>query len=162
MKTKIIFLIVLLNFIFQSTIFQFFRISGILANTGLILVVAISILYGRETGLSTGFLTGVLQDIFFSKAIGINILIYLLIAYTIGGLRRKLFKDNYLTPAILIVLATFFYHLSYFIIMYFLKNSISFSLIFKDILPIESLLNIVIGLLIYKKFYEYKYDRRLI
>ncbi len=130
-------------------------------NTALILIVVISILYGREPGIKAALMAGLLQDVFFIKDIGVNLLIYMLIAYIIDEVRKRLFKDNFLTPALLIILSTVFYHGSYFIIMYFLRNSISFILIFRKIVPIESLLNTIVGLLVYKRFYEYRYDRRL-
>jgi len=160
MRGKLIYLIVILNFILQTTLFQGFRINGIIPNTSLILIVVISIFYGHEKGIVSGIVAGLLQDFFFSKAIGINLLIYTIIAYFIGGLKKKLFKDNFLTPILLIFISTIFYNFAYFVIMYFLRESFNFFFIIKKIILLESLLNMTVGLLIYKIFYQYYYSNR--
>lgn len=147
------------NFILQSTIFQYFRISGILPNTALIIVVTFSVIYGRKKGLVAGFFCGVLQDIFFSKALGINILIYLSIGYIIGGVENKIFKDNYITPLLLIVFTTVYYHSIYFVFMHFLKHSISYIDVLKSIILPEVLYNCVVGIIFYRVFYKRVYYR---
>ncbi len=150
MNVKLLTLIVVVNFLLQTTIFQYFRIAGILPNTALIIVVVVSILSGRKKGITAGVLAGILQDLFFSRAIGVNTGIYVLIGYIIGGLEKKLFKDNNLTPLFLINFSTVFYHLVYLIIMYFFKIPINFWSIFRRIIIIEAIYNALIGIIVYK------------
>ncbi|SKC64479.1 rod shape-determining protein MreD [Maledivibacter halophilus] len=151
------FVIIIINFILQSTVFQHFRIGGILPNTALIIVVSISILSGRKKGVTAGIIAGILQDIFFSKAIGINILIYSFLGYLIGGLESRLFKDNYITPLILMILSTFFYHGIYFVLMHFLRHRVDYISILRTVIFTESIYNSIVGILIYRIFFNRVY-----
>lgn len=160
MKGNVLSLIIIFNFLLQSTIFQHLRIANVLPNTALIIIVIISILNGRKKGITAGVLAGLLQDLFFSRAIGVNTLIYVLIGYVIGGLEKKLFKDNYLTPIFLISLSTLFYHVIYFVIMYFLKSDIGFMFMLEKIFLVEFIYNCVIGIFIYRIFYKNLYSHK--
>ncbi len=160
MQDNILILLITGNFILQSTIFQYFRIFGVLANSALILVVIISLLCGRKKGVAAGFLAGILQDLFFSRAIGIHILIYISIAYLIGGLENKIFKDNIVAPLILVTVSTLGYHLFYYVIMFFLSHEIDILFILRNVFSIEVIYNVVLGVLVYKKLYKYIYSYR--
>lgn len=153
-------LIIICNFVLQATVLQHFRIAGILPNTALIIVVTISILYGRKKGIRSAVIAGLLQDIFFSKALGINILIYTFIAYSIGGLESRVFKDNYLTPLLLISLSTFFYHSMYFVLMHFLRHSVSYLSVLQTITFAEIIYNSIVGIVFYRVFFNRVYYNR--
>jgi rod shape-determining protein MreD len=148
------------NFILQATVLQHFRIDGVLPNTALIIVVIISILYGRKKGIASGIIAGVLQDIFFSKGLGINILIYTFTAYSIGGFESRVFKDNYLTPLLLLSLSTFFYHSIYFVLMHFLRHSVTYLSVLKTVTVTETIYNSILGIIIYRVFYNRVYYSR--
>ncbi len=142
------------NFIFQSTIFQYFRISGILPNTALLIVITVSVIYGKKEGVTAGVICGILQDIFFSKALGINLLIYLSIGYIIGGLENKVFKDNYVTPLLFIIFTTVYYHSIYFVFMHFLRHSINYITVLQGTILPETIYNCIVGTVFYRIFYK--------
>lgn len=154
MNVYLLVVMVISNFILQSTILGHLRIAGILPNTALIIVITVSIIYGRKEGITAGVLSGVLQDIFFGKAIGINILIYISIGYIIGGVESKVFKDNYITPLLFIVFATIYYNSVYFVFMHFLRQSISYFYVFKSIILVEVIYNAIVGIVFYRIFYR--------
>lgn len=160
MNGYLITLMILCNFILQATVLQHFRIAGILPNTALIIVITISILYGRKKGITAAITAGLLQDIFFSEALGINILIYIFIAYLIGGLESRVFKDNYITPLLLICLSTFFYHSTYFVLMHFLRHSVTYLSVLKTIVFAEIIYNSILGIIFYRVFYNRVYYYR--
>ncbi|MCG8538903.1 MAG: rod shape-determining protein MreD [Clostridia bacterium] len=160
MKGYLLFAMVIGNFILQTTIFQYFRVAGILLNTALLIVVTISTIYGRKDGVTAGILAGLLQDLFFSKAIGINILIYASIGYIIGGIEDKIFKDNYITPSLLISCSTLYYHTLYFVLMYFLRYAIIYMDILKSVVLVEMIYNLIVGIIFYRIFYRRVYFYR--
>src|SRR5699024_4173712 len=94
----IVLLIIIINFIFQSTILPGLSLFGVVPNTGLIIVVLISLLRGKRIGSIAGLLIGLLQDIIFSTVIGVNAIIFFFIGYIIGMNEGKLAKDNILIP----------------------------------------------------------------
>ncbi len=99
-------------------------------NTGIIIVVLVALIKGKNAGSMVGLLIGLLQDIIFSTVVGVNGIIYFFIGYIIGISEDKLSKDNLLIPIFLTLLSTLFYHLSYYLFMFFLGHNINFSAFF--------------------------------
>lgn len=158
MKTRYIFLIALTNFILQSTWFQMFRIHGVLPNTSLILVVVFGALYGKREGLYMALFAGAFQDLFLSKVIFINLMIYVIVAWIIGSFEESLFKDNILTPFVITSVSTLSYHLIWLGVMYLFGSNVDSNLV-ANVLVLETILNGVISILIYgnvlKRLYGY-------
>ncbi|MCF6463691.1 rod shape-determining protein MreD [Clostridium sp. Cult1] len=148
----ITFLIIIINFILQSTILQYFNIFNVVPNTGLVIIVVIALLKGKRAGSIVGLIAGLLQDIIFSPVIGINGFLYFFIGYLVGMTENKLSKDNILIPFIMTLISTICYHLFYYLFMYFLSYNISFLIFFKDVVIIEMLYNSFISIILYKWF----------
>lgn len=144
-------LILILNFILQTTVLKHFSIMGVAPNTALILVVIFALLRGKYSGAFAGLIAGLLQDIFFGKIIGINALIYFLVGYIVGLLDDKVFKENLVLPFLTILGSTFVYHMVYYLFMVFLSTNVSLAIMMKDIVVIEMIYNSVITILIYRR-----------
>ena len=151
----LVILILLLNFIFQSTILQHFKVLGVVPNTALILVVIYGILKGKYKGAFIGLAAGLVQDIFFGGPIGLNALIYFSIGYTSGLLDDKVFKENLALPFLTIIISTVAYHGMYYLFMLFLSKDASFISMIKDILLIEMVYNSVLAIFLYKKILKH-------
>ncbi len=70
MRIIITTLIVVLNFILQTTLFPYLAIQGVFPNTALIIVTSYSLLRGSKEGALVGAGTGFLMDVFFHTYIG--------------------------------------------------------------------------------------------
>ncbi|AOT72753.1 rod shape-determining protein MreD [Geosporobacter ferrireducens] len=148
-------MILITNFLLQSTLLQHFRVFGILPNTALILVVHFSILWGKNRGALIGFFAGLLQDIFLGNVFGVNALIYMLLGYNIGMLEKAIFKDNPLTPVLFTVLSTAIYHLFLFSLMYIYQIRTDFLPLLRNVILIEAVYNGLLSPFIYKRLYEF-------
>ncbi len=148
----ILLLVVLLNFILQSTIFPYIGIFGVVPNTALLIVMSISIFKGRFKGGFTGLLIGIIQDVLFSPVIGINAFIYFFAGYVMGLAENKLIKDNIFIPLLFSILGTIYYNFSYYVFMFFLSQNIPFLSFAKDVLLIEIIYNSILSIPIYKIF----------
>lgn len=157
MKIRYIVLIALANFILQTVLAPYLRIFGVAPNTALILTVVIAMLGGTERGLAFGLTAGVLQDLFFSKALGIHTLIYGLLALGVGLMESRLFKDNRLTPAVLTIGATLaFYMISYFV--FYLADDVAGILyMLTRQFPVEAVYNTFVCLLFYRRLFSKVY-----
>lgn len=89
---------VLLNFILQTTLFQYLEIQGIFPNTALIIVVSYALLRGSKEGCIVGMCTGLLFDIFFGTSTGYYLLLFLAISYFTGKSQKNFYRENYLLP----------------------------------------------------------------
>ncbi|SCZ77210.1 rod shape-determining protein MreD [Acidaminobacter hydrogenoformans] len=139
----------LLVYLIQTTFVLNFRFYGVAANLPLIYVVMVALLFGNRVGLAAAFLSGLLLDVLYSQAVGINIFIFCAIAILIDLFDEALFKDNSLTPLILIVAGTAVYHGLFLAHAYFFNLPIISGKVVA-VIAIESVLNALIGLLLYK------------
>lgn len=152
MRYFIIAIIVLANFILESTILQHISLFGVVPNTSLVIIVCISILSGKKTGSVLGLILGSLQDMLFYDVIGVHALIYFIIGYTIGLTDKKVFKENLFLPFVFTALSTFAFHISYYVFMYFLSIDIDLIKFIKNVVIIESIYNSLLSIFIYKQF----------
>lgn len=148
----IIFIIIVINFILQCTVFQYIHIFGVIPNTTLIIVVSIAILKGKHIGGLTGLFAGFIQDIVFSPTIGPNAFVLFFIGYLVGMTDQKLYKESLFIPFIFVALSTLAYHSLYYVLLFFLGENIRFAYFFKRVVLIETLFNSILALPIYKWF----------
>lgn len=145
MKDRYLLLITLVLVLLQTSLVQLLRIGGIAPNLILIGLVIAIVLFGRMVGLRTALYAGVLTDLLIGKGLGVYLLIYLTIASIIALLEEKIFKDNYITPVVLILATTAIFHLEYFVIDYFATGDYNLlRFLFSIVIP-EALYNLVLG-----------------
>ena len=149
-KFKTLFLIIVVNFILQSTIFQALKINDIAANYTLVLVILITILYGLGSGLFTAIFAGLFVDVYLSMTIGINLFILVVISILISFIGRPLFTGNKLTLVFLTAISTALYQLMYYFFMYFLNKGIGFTRVMTHIVPYEILMNSIVCIIGYQ------------
>ncbi|HAS73321.1 MAG TPA: rod shape-determining protein MreD, partial [Clostridiales bacterium UBA8960] len=152
MKTRYVVLLVFINFILSSTLFQIFRINGALPNFSIIITVVLASLSSKRNAFTFALLSGAIQDVFLGRMLGINFLIYGLIVYISIILIEVMFKGNFLTPIFLIGLSTIFYHFIFYIIMFFVQSTIPLNLMYVKIIS-EVVMNSVLGTLIYSRVF---------
>ena len=149
MKWIYVVLLSLINFILQSTLLEALRINGVAVNTSLILVVFMALVFGNRNAITAAIICGILQDIFYGWAIGVNVFIYISLAILIDMIDESVFKDKSMTPFVLLIGTTFLYHLMYTGFMFILRVPIDFQIVLVR-LVIETVMNTVLGLLIYR------------
>ena len=98
MKSKVVFfLTVVVCFLLQSTVMDLISIGSVTPNLMLVLCVSMGLMRGRKSGLWTGFLSGLLVDLFFGSIFGFYALIYMFVHTCTGSLFRRCFT-RYLLP----------------------------------------------------------------
>lgn len=150
MKWVYVVIISIINFILQSTVLEALRINGVAINTSLILVVFMGLVFGNRNALTAAVISGLLQDIFYGWAIGVNVFIYVSLAIIIDMIDESVFKDKSMTPLILLSASTVFYHVFYALFMFILRVPIEFPSMAVNT-GIELVLNTVVGLIFYKQ-----------
>lgn len=149
MKRVYIFLIILINFILQTSLYNFVEIFGEIPNISLILVVIFAINSNEIEGSIIGIVTGLLYDIMVMNVIGINTLIYFIIGIAFGYIGDELNKENTITYVFMTFLASIVWQILMCIILFFLRtNTISTGSIFVQMF-IQIALNTVLAGLIY-------------
>ena len=103
MRPAIMGLIILINYVFQTSVWPQISILGVTPDTALIFIVGYGILRGDVEGAIFGFSAGLLQDIFSGGPIGMFALLGFLIGYVSGKPFRDFFKDNYILPFFIVL-----------------------------------------------------------
>ncbi|WP_326909378.1 rod shape-determining protein MreD [Sedimentibacter sp. MB31-C6] len=149
-KISIMTAIIVINFILQTSFYNFVDLLGVIPNISLILVVIFAIMTGGVTGSFFGLLTGFLYDVMLYDVFGIYSLIYFIIGALVGYHSEEVNRENYVLYCIITVISTVFMHVFLYIILFFLKyNLVSVGIMFRT-LTIEIVLNTVFTVLILK------------
>lgn len=145
-----IFLLNLICFVLQSTIFQRLQIAGITPNLTIIITAAAGLMYGRTAGMFSGVIGGLFMDTMFSEIIGIDILIYTFIGYTNGMATKLYFKEDFLIPVLSIAASDFAYGILYYICRFLLRGRLDFPFYLGNIIITEMLYTVILGVIIYR------------
>ncbi len=151
MKRALTFFIVLtLNLVFQSSLFQYMDIRGIIPNTAIIIIVSIALLRGSGEGAAAGFFSGLIQDIFFGTGIGFYALLGMLCGHFAGKFNKGFYRENYAMPIFLCLIATFLYESCIYILGPLFRGYTNYLyFLFNLILP-EMVYNAILTILIYR------------
>lgn len=152
MTITTLFLMILINVVFQNSILPYFSLFGHTPNTGLVLIIIVALRQGKYYGGFFGLALGLVQDILFGQVLGINSLIFFIFGYTIGLIQDGLDIDNIIIPILTSALGTVFYNFSFYIIIFFLSRNIPIEVMIKNVISIEILYNAILAALIYKLF----------
>lgn len=149
-KINIMAAIVVLNFIFQTSLYNYLDIFGFIPNISLILVVIFAMMTNGIIGGFVGILTGFLYDVMLYDVFGVYTLIYFIIGAVIGSFSEVVNRENYTLYILTTLLATLFLHTSLYVILFFLRYNVqNFTYILKN-LVFEGILNTFITILVLK------------
>ncbi|MCA0383998.1 MAG: rod shape-determining protein MreD [Firmicutes bacterium] len=148
MKIRTVVVIAFVNFILSSTILQLFRINDAVPNFCIILSIVIATLSTPKNAFVFAFTSGLLQDVFLGRMLGVNFLIYGLLVFGAIKIIDIMFKGNFITPIVLMGMGTLFYHIVFYVIMFFFQSTIPLNLMLSKII-METLMNSLIGYFIY-------------
>ena len=143
------FLILLLSVILQMSLSNFIEIAYIAPNVLIIAVSASGFLIGKKSGILMGFFAGFFIDFLGSDLFGFSSIIFMMIGYISGNLKRLLFIDKYWISLIVIGLADIFYGFCNFIFLFLLRGRTNLLYYLKRIILSEAVYTVVIATILY-------------
>jgi len=151
MKRKIVTgLIILVCFLLESTVFHKLTFASISPNLMIIVVSSFGFMRGKKTGMTVGFISGLLVDLFWGNMLGFHMLIFTVIGYLNGTFKRLFYDDDIKLPIILIAASEIIYGLIIYGCMYMLQGDFLFgNYLFHIILP-ELVYTILVTLVVYQ------------
>ena len=102
-------LTILISFVLQTTVFQFFNFGGIAPNLLIIVTASYGFMLGRRYGMVVGFISGLLMDIFYGSVLGFYALIFLYIGAGNGVFHRVFYQNDIKLPLALITVSDLLY-----------------------------------------------------
>lgn len=155
MRRRLITLIIIwVLFLLQSTVFQFLQIASTTPNLLLILTVAMGFMEGRREGLFTGFVSGMLIDVFYGTIFGFYALIYMAIGFACGHLCDIFFNEDIKIPLILVTISDFLYGCVIYLSRFFLRGRIHFGGYLKSVILPEIVYTVILTLILYRILYK--------
>lgn len=143
---------ILICFLLQTTLFQWFRLAGVTPNLLLILTVSIGFMRGRKEGLFIGFICGLLIDVYYGDIIGICTLIYLIIGYLSGYANKIFVEEDFSIPLLLIGAGELIYFFLYYVLEFLLRGRLNIVYYFIHIGLPRIIYTVVVSIFVYRLF----------
>lgn len=144
------FVMMIILYLIQTTIFNKITVAGIKPNVVIILVVLIGYKYGKILGMLMGFFMGLFLDLTESDYIGYYSLIYLIIGYLVGFSNKLYTNDSTLIPLGLVGASDFMLNFLIFITGFLLRNRLDLPYYMMRIILPEVVYTIIVSVLLYR------------
>lgn len=149
MKKVVEILSIIICFLLQSTLLQHISFAGIVPNLMIIITSAFGFMEGRNDGMFTGFICGLLTDIFYGNVMGLNALIFMLIGYANGSANRLFYPDDIRFPLFFISVSDVMYLFAYYLTGFLFRSRFDLGYYFLHIMLPELVYTIIASLMIY-------------
>lgn len=150
MRRKIVvFFIIIICFLLQSTLFQNWSFASISPNLLIIVTSSFGFMRGRKEGMWIGCMCGLLLDIFYGSFIGFYALVYMYIGYVNGFFRKRFYPDDVKLPIIMISASDFTYNLTVYLFLFLLRGKFQFGYYLMHIILPELVYTILVTVFLY-------------
>jgi rod shape-determining protein MreD len=149
-RTIIIFLIIILCFLLQTTVFQAVALADVVPNLLLVITVATGYMRGRKEALYTGLFCGLLLDLVYGSVIGLYALLFMVIGYLNGYCNKIYYKDDFTIPIILVGVSDLFYNFFYYVFEFLLRSRLHLLFYVRRIMLPELVYTVLVSVVLYK------------
>ena len=136
-------------FILQSSVFSRLNIGKTIPNLLIILTACVGFMEGDMFGLITGFVCGMLMDVFFSPFNGFYAVIYMYIGYFNGKFCNIFYPEDVKLPVGLIITSDLMYGLSCYVFLFLLRGRFDFSYYLGNVIFPEVIATVIVTLCMY-------------
>jgi rod shape-determining protein MreD len=143
------FILVLVSFILQTTVFRVLDFGDTAPNLLMIVVAASGSIKGDKSGLIMGFFSGLLVDIFFGSYIGFFALIYMYIGFVVGKLHEVFFTQNLAIPILLIIISDFVFGFVCYVLMFLFRTKFNIGYYMTNIIIPEIVYTALVAIFFY-------------
>lgn len=148
-RNIIIFFVILIGFVLQTTLFQALSFGGISPNILIIITASYGFMFDRKCGMVVGFICGLLMDVFYGSVLGFYALVYLYIGAANGTFHSIFFQDDIKLPLALILVSDFVYTFICYVLLFLLRGRFHFTFYLKNIMIPEIVYTIFVTVFLY-------------
>lgn len=145
-----VFIMVILGFLLQGTVFSGISMGGIVPNILIIITSSFGFMRGKNEGMAIGFMCGLILDIFFGDILGFYALVYMFIGYLNGFFKSIFYPEDIKLPMILIAASELAYCFICFVFLFMLRGKFNLGYYFIHIFLPEIAYTILVTLIVYK------------
>ena len=148
-KNLVILVMILVTFMLQSTLRVVIPAQYSLPNLQVILACAMGLMRGKKSGMLTGFVSGMLYDLFFGDLFGFTALCLMYIGYVSGFLYKVFFDNDIRIPMVTVAVGDLAYNLLFYISEFIIGRRMYFgSWLIRTMLP-EAVVSVIATLFLY-------------
>lgn len=145
----IIFLVIIIS-LCQQGIFSNIRVFGVAFDLSLVFIVCYSLIREDVECIVVAILLGIVRDSFFPSIFGVNTIVYIVTAYVLCRIEKKIYKDAILIPMFSIFVFTLAKGLMYFGFLYIASIKYNFINYLVNVVLIEAAINSILGIFIFR------------
>lgn len=145
----VLFLLIIICFLLQTTAFPTISIATVVPNLLLIIVSSFGLMRGKTEGMYIGFFSGLLIDIFFGFYLGIYALLYMYIGFVTGLFQKHFYPDDIKLPLLIISTSDFVYNLILYLVLFLTRNRFDFGYYLLNIILPEYVYTTIIAIFMY-------------
>lgn len=142
-------LLIIFNYVLQSTLLMRIAILDVFPDTALIFIVSYAILRGDVEGAVFGFFAGLIQDIFGASFIGLYAMLGMLAGYIAGKPFKDYFKENYSLPFMVVIIIAFSYQIILFFVNFLIWGRFNFLFYFGAIILPKTIYTAMLAIPLY-------------
>ena len=154
MRIAVISLIVFINFILQSTIYEYIEIRDIKPNVAILIIITYAMLRGDVEGAILGFFAGLLQDMYTGRVIGMHAFLGTLTGYFCGKPFKDFYLENYMLPLLLTIVVTFLYEIIFYFMSFLFLGRIELAHFLRKIIIPTTIYTAVLSVPLYRMMYS--------
>lgn len=145
----VLFLIISICFVLQTTVFQFLSFANITPNLLIIVVASFGLMRGKKEGMFIGFFSGLLVDIFCGFYLGIYALLYMYIGYSTGYFQKRFYPEDIKLPLLIISASDLFANIIIYLVLFLTRSRYDFGYYFGSVIFPELIYTTIITIFIY-------------
>jgi len=150
LRKFIVFIMLILGYLLQSTLFQTLSLGGISPNILIILTSCFGFMRGKKDGMIIGFVSGLMLDVLFGNLLGFYALLYMIIGYLNGFFASIFYPEDIKLPMILIITSELLYCFLIYFFLFLLQGKFHFGYYFIHIILPEIVYTILVTIVLYK------------
>lgn len=148
-----LFIILILNIVLQSTLFEYIEILNIKPNTSILIIISYAMLRGDIEGSILGFFSGLMQDILFGRVIGLNAFLGFALGFICGKPFKDFYTENYFIPIFMAFIGTFSYGFIFYLINFLFRGKLEVVNYLSAIVIPETVYTTVLMFFVYRFMY---------
>jgi len=152
-RGTVIGLLCVITALLQTSFVNYIQIASIRPNLPVILTASFALMCGRRQGMTIGFFTGILVDVFSGGTLGFYALAYMWTGYLTGYAYRIFYDDDIKTPLLLIAVSDLGYGFYQYVTTFLIRGRIHFLFYLRRIIIPELIYTVIVAAFLYQLFY---------
>lgn len=149
-KYAYIIFISLLIIAFQQALISQINLFGVAVDIVFVFIICFALLRNEIESTFLALFCGVIRDCFFPFLFGINSIVYVVSAYILSQVQKRIFKDSLIIPVFFTFIFTILKIIFYFSYFYIASIKFDFKLHVFQLLIFEPFYNSLVSLLLYR------------